>query len=304
MVSIPGLDDLLRDKKRSGGYKLGIRKASGMTMSRTGIEFLSIRDQYGPVALVTGASSGIGKSFAELLAAKGLDLVLVARRVQRLDELAARLEKESKVKVRVCQTDLADVMAAQHILDATASLDIGLVISNAGFGFKGDYASGDPNVMTEMLRVNCNTPMLLTHGFVPRLRKRGKGGIVLTSSVEGLIGCPFSAAYAASKAFVKSLGEGLWGELTPEGIDVLTLCPGATDTEAPRLQGIDPATLQNVMSPDEVARLTLENLQNGPTYIPSEHYRASFERLLSMPRRDALTVMARSIRKVKSSDAG
>lgn len=254
-------------------------------------------DHYGPVALITGASSGIGKSFAELLAAKGFDLVLVARRVQRLDELASQLKKQHGIDVKVCQIDLADVTAAQQILDATTSLDIGLVISNAGFGFKSAYADGDPKVMNEMLMVNCNTPMQLAHGFVPRLKKRNKGGIIFTSSVEGLIGCPYSTAYAASKALVNSLGEGLWAELSPENIHVLTLCPGATDTEAPRLQGIDPATLQNVMSPDEVAKLALENIQNGPVYIPSAHYKASFERLLSMPRRDALLAMARSMKK-------
>jgi len=254
-------------------------------------------DRYGRVAVVTGASSGIGKAFAELLASKGLDLVLVARRIQHLRDLAARLEKEHRVTVRVQQVDLAESTAAQEILDATVPLDIGLVVSNAGFGLKGEFASGNPKTMTDMLTVNCTTSMLLTHGFIPRLRKRGKGGIVLTSSVEGLIGCPYSTAYSASKAFVKSLGEGLWGELTPEGIDVLTLCPGATDTEAPRLQGIDPATLTNVMSPNEVARLALDNLRNGPTYIPSPHYQATFDYLLAMPRRDALTAMAKSMKK-------
>ena len=254
-------------------------------------------DRYGPVALVTGASSGIGKAFAALLAAQGLDLVLVARRALLLDELASRLKNEYGVTARICQIDLSQVTAAQQILEATSSLDIGLVISNAGFGFKGDYANADPRTMTDMLMVNCHTSMLLARGFVPRLRQRGRGGIILTSSVEGLMGCPFSTAYAATKAFVNSLGEGLWGELTPVGIDVLTLCPGATDTEAPRLQGIDPATLQNLMSPDDVARLALENIRNGPVYLPSEHYKATFERLLSMPRRDALAAMARSMKR-------
>jgi len=254
-------------------------------------------DRYGPVALVTGASSGIGRSFAEQLAARGFDLVLVARRVQRLEELARDLTTKHGVRVTVAQVDLAAPNAAQQILDATAALDVGLVISNAGFGFKGAYDSGDPQTMSDLLMVNCHVPMLLARGFVPRLRARGRGGIVLTSSIEGLMGVPFSTAYAASKAFAVSLGEGLWAELTPQGIDVLTLCPGATDTEAPRLQGIDPATLQHLMSPDDVARLTLENLRNGPTYIPSEHYKASFERLLSMPRRDALQAMARSMKR-------
>jgi uncharacterized protein len=250
------------------------------------------RSQYGPAALVTGASSGIGRSFAEILAAKGLDLVLVARRAQRLHELASRLREERGVKVEVCQSDLSEATAAQKILDITASIDIGIVISNAGFGFKGGYDSCDPRVIANMLMVNCSTPMLLARGFIPRLRQRGKGGLVFTSSVEGLIGCPYSTAYSASKALVIALGEGLWGELQPLGIDVLTLCPGATQSEAAGLQGIDISTLQHVMPSEEVAKLTLENMRNGPVFFSSEYYRANFEKLTSMPRRDALLALA------------
>ena len=249
-------------------------------------------NKYGPVALVTGASSGIGQSFAERLAAIGMDLVLVARRVQRMESLAARLQATHGVAVTVCAIDLAEASATERIAAATASLDIGLLVSNAGFGLKGDHSANDARAMTEMLMVNCHAPMQLAQRFIPRLRKRGKGGIILTSSVEGLIGCPYSAAYSASKAFVKSLGEALWGELTPDGIDVLTICPGATDTEALRHHGIDPATLPNVMSPDAVAKFALENLSRGPVLITSEHYQATFDRLLSMPRRDALAAMA------------
>jgi short-subunit dehydrogenase len=254
-------------------------------------------DRYGPVALITGASSGIGRSFAELLAAKGLDLVLTARRLDRLDQLAARLTSAHGINVKVHQTDLSQASAPQEMLDVTANLDVGLLVSNAGFGLKGRFDSGDPTMLTDMLMVNCNAPMILARGFVPRLLARRKGGIILTSSVEGLIGIPFSTAYAATKGFVNSLGEGLWGELAPEGIDVLTLCPGATDTEAPRLQGIDPATLEHVMSPDEVAARAIGNLGNGPVYVASDHYRENFERLLALPRRDAVAAIARSMRK-------
>src|SRR5450755_134853 len=108
-------------------------------------------EEFGPVALVTGASSGIGKAFAERLATMGIDLVLVARRVERLNALAARLQKERAVRVKVCQVDLSQATAAAQILEATSSLDIGLVISNAGFGLKGDHASNDPAAMTDML---------------------------------------------------------------------------------------------------------------------------------------------------------
>lgn len=255
------------------------------------------KEKYGPVALVTGASSGIGQAFAEVLVAKGLDLVIVARRQDRLAELAARLEQAHGVKVRICAADLAQSDAARVMLDATADLDVGLVVSNAGFGLKGEHAANDPVAMTDMLMVNCNVPMQLAHGFIPRLRARGKGGIIFTSSIEGLMGCPYSTAYSASKALVIALGEGLWGELQGEGIDVLTLCPGATESEAAEKQGIDMSQLQNVMTAEEVARATLDNIANGPTFFSSEYYKANFDKLLSLPRRTALTAMAQGMKR-------
>ncbi len=255
------------------------------------------RERYGPTAIVTGASSGIGRAFAEELAGRGINLVLVARRIDRLEVLAERLEDKNRISVMPLEVDLADSTAAARILDATASIDVGLLVSNAGFGTKGPFEKDDPAVMAEMLAVNCHATMMLAHGFVPRLKTRGKGGIVLTSSVEGLIGCPYSAVYSATKAFVNALGEALWGELTPEGIDILTLCPGATESEAAAKQGIDPATMTNQQSPEEVARLTLENLRNGPTYIPHAHYKAMFEQILAMPRGQALVAMAKGMKR-------
>lgn len=252
----------------------------------------AFRDRYGPISLVTGASSGIGWAFAEVLAERGLDLVLTARRGDRLQELATRLQSTHGVNVQVIEADLADAAGPALLLDQTRDLDIGLVVSNAGFGLKGPHEGNDPTAMTDMLMVNCNAPFLLAHGFIPRLRGRGKGGLLFTSSVEGLMGCPYSAAYSASKALVVSLGEALWGELAGSGVDVLTLCPGATESEAAAKQGIDIAQLQHVMPARDVARLALDNLAEGPTFISGEFYKASFDKLLSLPRRDALRAMA------------
>ena len=121
--------------------------------------------RYGPVALVTGASSGIGKAFAEALAAKGLDLVLAARRIDRLDELAAQLTVQHGIKAHVIRIDLALPDAAQRMLDATAAMDIGLVVSNAGFGMKGDHAGNQSAIMAEMLMVNCHVPPVVSDTF-------------------------------------------------------------------------------------------------------------------------------------------
>lgn len=257
----------------------------------------SFFDKYGPAALVTGASSGIGRSFAYALASRGFDLVLLARRVDRLEDIKAEVEAKHGVKVRILNTDLADMDAAEKILDQTSDLDIGLIVSNAGIGIKGDIATHDPKFLTDILIVNSHTPLQLSRGYLPRLRARGKGGLILVSSVEALVGMPYSATYSGSKAFVNNLGEGLWGETAGEDIDVLVVCPGATDTEALRLQGVDPSKLQNIQSPDEVAELSLNNITNGPKFVPNEYYRASFEHLAAMPRQDALLAMANSMKK-------
>ncbi len=250
------------------------------------------RTHYGPAAIVTGASSGIGRAFAEALGARGLDLLLVARRLDRLEDLAHTMRAQHGVRVNNCQIDLSRPNACEAIADAASGLDVGLIVSNAGFAMKGDHAGNDPAAMTEMLMVNCHVPLQLTRAFIPRLRARGRGGIILTSSVEGLIGCPYSAAYSSSKALVKALGEALWAELRPDGIDVLTLCPGATESEAAAKSGVDPATIKYLMKAEDVAALALANLRQGPTFVSSEHYRQMFEHLQSMPRREALIAMA------------
>lgn len=249
------------------------------------------RETYGPVALVTGASSGIGLAFAEELAARGFDLVLTARRTDRLEALASRLHSARGVRARVLGADLTDPEAPARLLAQTEGIDIGLVISNAGFNIKGAFESKEASAMAKMLTVNCHAPMQLAHGFIPRLKARGKGGIVFTASVEGLIGCPYSTAYSASKALVVSLGEGLWGEMLGTGIDVLTLCPGATESEATAgMAGLD------LQPAAEVARLALDNLREGPTYVPHPRYRAMFEQLRSSPRRETLAGMAKGMK--------
>jgi short-subunit dehydrogenase len=252
--------------------------------------------RHGPVALVTGASSGIGQAFAANLAARGFDLVLVAREAGRLGAVAADLAARHGVRAVPLALDLARPDAAEAIAAATADEDVGLVVSNAGFSLKGDHAAIDPDALTALLMVNSHIPLQLTRAFIPRLRARGRGGMILTSSVEALIGCPWSAAYSASKALVRALGEALWAELRPDGIDVLTLCPGATDTPALARMGLDVARMPHVMSPAEVAAMALDRIAEGPTLISSEHYRDTFDRLLAMPRDQALLALAARMR--------
>lgn len=249
------------------------------------------RERYGPVALITGASSGIGEAFARLLARKGLDLVLVARREQRLQAIAQHLSDNHSVNITVCPCDLAEARSTQLIRQACVGLDIGLVISNAGFGLKARHQDSDPKQNLEMLAVNCAPAMALSSEFAPAMIARGRGGFLFTSSVEGFMGFPWSAAYSASKGFLNNFGEALWAELQPQGVDVLVLCPSSTDTEALDKQGIDKSQLE-MMSPDEVAQIGLDCIDRGPTIIAGEANQQMVESSLAMPRRDALHMMA------------
>jgi short-subunit dehydrogenase len=253
-------------------------------------------DRYGPVALITGASSGIGWAFAEELAGRGFDLVLTARRTERLEELAAKLGAAHGTKSQLCASDLSQPDAPARLLAETKGRDIGLVVSNAGFNIRGEFETTDAAEMARMLTVNCHAPMQLAHGFLPRLKARRMGGIVFTSSVEGFIGCPFSTAYSATKALVIGLGEGLYGELAGSGIDVLTLCPGATESEATARYAEKYAAVPNLQPAADVARLTLDNIANGPVYVPNAHYKAQFEQLTAMPRAQAVTAMAAGLK--------
>ena len=256
------------------------------------------RERYGPIALITGASSGIGLAFAEELATRGFDLVLVARRIDRLQELSEKLERQHGTKVSICDADLSLPSAPAHLHQLTTGRDIGLVISNAGFSVRGLHESLDPDELTEMLTVNCHAPLHLARLFLPALKARRKGALVMVSSIEALMGCPMSAAYSAMKALVLHLGEGLYAEAAGSGVDILTCCPGATNTEAGTRAGVDMSALANVQQPRDLAVLTLDNLANGPTYFPNAAYKAQFDQLLAMPRRDALLAMASAMKGV------
>lgn len=248
----------------------------------------SFAERYGPWALVTGASSGIGEQFATVLAERGLNLVIGARRRSRLERLAAELRGKHAVEVEVLELDLAAADFLESLLGATAGKDLGLVVCNAGFGLKGLHHLQERAQLDDMLAVNARAPTLIAQAYAPGLIARGRGGLLITGSVEGFLAFPWSAAYAASKAYVRSLGEALWGELRPLGVDVLVLAPSATDTEAVRLQGFDPAQLHNLMSPRDVVELALGQFGKGPTFVPGAKNRAMVRFLTLLPRRWAI----------------
>lgn len=251
--------------------------------------------RYGPWALVTGASSGIGEQFARQLARSGLDLVLVARRADRLTALRDELVAAYGIAVELLVEDLAGSGAVDRVLASVGERDVGLLVSNAGFGLKGPFIGHRREQLETMFDVNARAPLLLLHGLMPRLARRATAGIILTGSQEGETPFPWSSAYAATKAFVHSLGQSLYGECRGTGIDVLVLAPGATDTEALPLQGFDTRSLSGLMNPAEVARQALAHLGRVPLHVPGRMNRFMVGVLRRLPRRWAIALAGQAM---------
>ncbi len=220
-----------------------------------------LRDRYGDWALVTGASSGIGASFARALAREGMSVVLSARREDRLRALASELE-QYEVATRIVPLDLASPGSVSRLEDAISDLDVGLVVNNAGVGYAGRFERQDPSRLREMLELNCVAPMLLTHALLPRLHARGRGAVLFTGSQAARQPLPLHAVYAATKVFDGFLGEALWAELRGSGIDVLVVEPGSTATEFQQVAGELPHAGQ---APDEVVAIALDRLGRQPS---------------------------------------
>jgi short-subunit dehydrogenase len=243
--------------------------------------------RYGPAAVVVGASDGIGAAFAEELAARGSDLVLVARREPPLAELAARLRAAHGVRVRVLVADAATSEGIAAIAGVTE--EIGLLVCNAALGPIRPYLELTAAELDAMLDLNCRSAARLAHAFGTRMAARGRGGLVLLSSMAGFQGSALVAHYAATKAYLRVLAEGLWVELRPRGVDVLASCPGLVRTPTYERSGAVPAgrLVPAPMRPRDVARQTLAALGRRPVVIPGRWNRlaaGAVARLLPRPR--------------------
>jgi hypothetical protein len=258
----------------------------------------SFAARYGPWAVVTGASSGIGEETARQLASGGLHVVLVARREERMVALAEALRRDHGVEVDVVRADLGTDAGQRALADATRSRDIGLLVANAGFGLKGAFVDIPLERQIAMVRLNVEGTLSLVHEFAGRLVARGRGGIIVTSSTAALQGTPFTSAYAATKAFDLVLAEGLRDELAPAGVDVLALCPGATDTEGPRSTGVDPSRVPGKMMPvGPVVRAALLGLGRTAVVIPGSTNRVAAFATRLVPRALATWIAGRLIRR-------
>lgn len=188
------------------------------------------RSRYGPWALVTGASDGIGKALAAEVAARGVNVVLSARRRDELETIAGDLAAAHSVNTLVVTADLARADGADELEQQTRHLDIGLVILSAGFATSGPFVDAPLAPELEMVCLNVSVVTRLAHTFGRQMANRGRGGIMLLGSILGRQGVPWMSCYAATKAYVQILAEGLHRELKPRGIDVLTVEAGPVHT--------------------------------------------------------------------------
>jgi len=248
--------------------------------------------RYGGWAVVAGASEGIGAAFAKQLAARGLHIVLVARRAEPLAELASWLEASYGVVTRVIALDLADADAAARLVAATADLDVGMLVCNAALARMAPFFETSVEDLGRMVDLNCRTPLLLTHAFGQKMQARGRGGVVLLSSLGALISTPFGATYAATKAFNAVLAESLYGENTV--VDVVACVPGPTRTPTFDKLGSDGL---GTLSAEQVADETLQALGRHPRSIPGRMNRVIARVMSGLPRRWAIGLVASQMRK-------
>ena len=238
-------------------------------MTESALNSLSLKQHYGPWAVIAGASEGTGRAFATELAAAGINLILLARRRAPLDALAEQLRGDGAVEVVTASVDLAREDACEQVREVVADRDVGLYVGNAGADPNGArFLDGEFRQWRDLAQRNVMTTMACCHHFGRAMKARGGGGILLVGSGSCYGGGSHMAVYSASKAFELCFAESLWSELRPHNVDVLYLILGQTDTPALRQllseKGL-PAP-DNLASPAAVARTGLARLPRGPLH--------------------------------------
>jgi short-subunit dehydrogenase len=252
-------------------------------------------ERYGPWAVIAGGSEGIGAAFAQALAARGLNIFLIARRQGPLDRLADELAAKYGVEVRTLAYDLGSADVADVVGRATRELCVGLVVCNAAVSRVAPFFDIDLHDQLRMLDVNCRAPLLLAHVLGKRMAERRRGGIVFMSSLAGVLGGPYVATYAGTKAFVCLLAESLAGELGPEGVDVIACVAGPTQT--PTFMPEAAGGLRQT-KPEFVVARALAALGAGPRVVPGKLLKLTTWLLGHLPRGWVVKLVAARTRKL------
>ncbi|MBI3174800.1 MAG: SDR family NAD(P)-dependent oxidoreductase [Chloroflexi bacterium] len=235
-------------------------------------------EKYGPWALVTGAAMGLGAEFARQLAARRLNLLLLDINAEVLTEVSKSVSKEFNVGIRPIVVDLAQ---PDFLRNVSSDLDeqIGLLVNIVGGSAIGHFLDLPLERHLSMLAVNVRAPLILAHHFGGLMRARKRGGIIFVSSISALSGTSDFSEYSATKAYDLVLGEALWQELRPCGVDVLTMIVDAADTPGWRTENPNPEakTWPPVMSAADTVRETLEALGKTPSFVPGAQHQSRVE---------------------------
>ena len=221
--------------------------------------------------LITGASSGIGEAFARKLAARGRNVLLVARSEDKLIALCNELGRLTSIRAQYIALDLQQPDAPLQLFEETKKreLEVEMLINNAGFGSMGEFAKLDLNRELEMIQLNVRSLVELAHRFLEPMRERKRGTIINVASTAGFQPVPYMATYAATKAFVMSFSEALWDENRAHGVHVMALCPGVTETNFFEASGIDRPPMRTVQTPEEVVETALRALNRKKSLVIS-----------------------------------
>lgn len=260
----------------------------------------ALKRRFGPTALITGASDGIGRAFAVELAEQGFDLILIARRDDVLQDVALDLGTRFGVDVRVLALDLSDLSAVPDLMSLTEGTPVGLVVAAAGFGSIGPFLEQDMASEINMVDLNCRSVVELSYGFGQRMAAQRRGGIVLFGSLVGFNGAPFSATYAATKGFVQSFAEGIAAEMRPHGVSVISVAPGPVGTGFAARAGMQ---MGQTATPEMVARSALSALGRGTTVRPGFLAKFLGWSLAMLPRWGRVRVMGIIMKGMMTKDA-
>ena len=264
----------------------------------------AFQDKYGQWALITGASAGIGAEFAIQLAERGMNLVLVARREAELNTLADQLHTRYNIKTKVVVADLTAPDFIDDIRTATQSIDIGLLVNNAGMVVQGEFLGNDLERELKTLDLNTRAPLILTHEFGQAMRERGRGGVIFVGSSAGYAPSPYMSNYAASKSQLLTFAEGIAYELKEHGVDVITVSPGPTQTDMltqvtgtqEGMRGIPAMTAHDVVAQ------TLERLGKKTAFVPGwRNSLMTFVMTKILPRPLSRNVMGRMMKSLASA---
>lgn len=264
----------------------------------------TFRSKYGPCALVAGAAMGMGAEYARQIAAHGLDLVLVDREGDALRKTAREIRQSAGVAVTPVVLDLAQADLVGALRGEFAGREIGLLVYNAAVGTVAPFLEIDQQQIEAMLDVNCRAPLRLARALLPAMVERGRGGLILMSSLSGNVGSSQLAVYAATKTFALVLADALWAELGPRGVDVLVVQPGSTRTPGWLSSQPDDGSELGlpVQEPSEVVREVLATLGVEPNLVPGELNRQGAEAIARLPRRQAIELMSAITAKLVRND--